>query len=504
MLLYSRKQRWKLLLVVLAAGIIAGSLLFTNQIVETIKSDERKKAELWSIAIQNRAKLVSYTSKLFDTLREEERKKVNLWLKAIVSLSQEKELEDYTLIIEVLESNSTVPIVVLDKKDKLITYRNVDEALLGSAEKIDSLTKKMAEKYEPISFTVYGKQKQRLFYTDSKIVIELENTLDNLINSFISETVINAASVPVILTDSTQKVILRWGNIDSLTASSNDRMLAMLNSMQQQNTPIRIDLGEEGGVSYAFYENSNTLKQLQYFPTVQFSFVGIFLLLSYLVFSTFRKAEQDQVWAGLAKETAHQLGTPLSSLLAWIEILKVNDTDPEIVNELTKDAARLEIITERFSKIGSKPELKLANIGEPFENTINYLSPRISKKVKLQLKNFDESGIKVKLNLPLFEWVIENLTKNAIDAMSGEGEITYEIVELEKFYQIDVWDTGKGIPNNKLKTVFEPGYTTKKRGWGLGLSLVKRIINDYHKGKITALNLPPRKGATFRILINKI
>jgi signal transduction histidine kinase len=503
MQLYSKKQRWKLLLVVLAAAIIGGSLWFTNNIVETIRSDERKKAELWSIAISNRAQLVSYTSKLFDTLREEERKKVNLWLKAIISLSQEKELEDYTLIIEVLESNTTVPIVVLDRNGKLITHRNVDEALLGSPEKIDSLTNAMAEKFEPIIFNIYGTQKQKLFYTDSKIVTELENTLDNLINSFISETVINAASVPVILTDSTKNNILRWGNIDSNIVSNPAEMKILLAQMEGQNRPIRIDLGEEGGVSYAFFENSKTLKQLTYFPAVQFSFVGIFLLLSYLVFSTFRKAEQDQVWAGLAKETAHQLGTPLSSLLAWIEILKANETDPEIVSELTKDAERLNTITERFSKIGSKPELKKSFIHEPFENTINYLSVRVSKKVVLKLENHDETQTQVLLNLPLFEWVIENLTKNAIDAMSGEGAVTYEIIELEKFYQIDVWDTGKGISSKNLKTVFEPGFTTKKRGWGLGLSLVKRIVEDYHKGKISALNLPNRKGATFRILIRK-
>ncbi|MGY6561182.1 MAG: sensor histidine kinase [Luteibaculaceae bacterium] len=502
-MLYSKKQRWKLLLVFLALLIVAGSLWFTNSIVETIKEDERQKALLWSVAIQNRAQLVSYTSQLFETLREEERKKVNLWLKAIVTLSSDKELEDYTLVIEVLESNTTVPIVVLDSKGKLITHRNVDETLLADKEKLDSLVKSMESRFEPIVFNIYKSQKQRLYYTDSKIVTELETTLDNLINSFISETVINAASVPVILTDSTQKQILRWGNIDSVTVQSAELMKAQLEKLRLQNEPIRIDLGEEGGVSYAFYSNSKTLNQLQYFPVVQFTFVGIFLVLSYLIFSTFRKAEQDQVWAGLAKETAHQLGTPLSSLLAWIEILKANNTDPEIVNELTKDAERLNTITERFSKIGSKPELKPHLIHIPFENSIQYLGPRISKKVELRLQNFDENQKEVLISPPLFEWVIENLTKNAIDAMSGEGTVTYEIIELEKYYQIDVWDTGKGIPSNKLKTVFEPGFTTKKRGWGLGLSLVKRIVEDYHKGKISALSIPTRKGATFRILLKK-
>jgi signal transduction histidine kinase len=218
------------------------------------------------------------------------------------------------------------------------------------------------------------------------------------------------------------------------------------------------------------------------------------------LFSTFRKAEQNQVWVGLAKETAHQLGTPLSSLMAWVNLLEVKGVDKETIEELNKDVTRLETITDRFSKIGSKPDLQEEDVVAVLDEIVNYLKPRISNKVKLTLSP-DKPEIITLLNRPLFGWVIENLCKNAIDAMAGEGELSITVHdELQQVF-VDITDSGKGIPSNLHKTVFQPGYTTKKRGWGLGLSLTKRIIENYHSGRIFVKRSELDKGTTFRIVL---
>jgi signal transduction histidine kinase len=227
--------------------------------------------------------------------------------------------------------------------------------------------------------------------------------------------------------------------------------------------------------------------------------VLIFILIAYMLFSTFRKAEQNQVWVGMAKETAHQLGTPISSLMAWIELLKSQGVDDSVTLEMQKDIERLETITERFSKIGSGGVLEEKNLNELLPKTLHYMKNRISSKVDFQFK-LAHTPIHVKINEPLFEWVIENLVKNAVDAMEGNGTITFETTEQNGKVYIDITDSGKGIPSSKLNTIFEPGYTTKKRGWGLGLSLVKRIIEEYHKGKIFVKSSSPQ-GTTFRIVL---
>jgi signal transduction histidine kinase len=217
-----------------------------------------------------------------------------------------------------------------------------------------------------------------------------------------------------------------------------------------------------------------------------------------VLFSTARKAEQDQVWVGMSKETAHQLGTPLSSLMAWNEHLLAKGIDPEIVLEMQQDVKRLNTITDRFSKIGSQPTLETQNVNEVLQNAIDYLKKRTSRNVIYHL-NLPEETVYTKLSTPLFEWVIENICKNAVDSMDGKGDITVSLFNVPEGLYIDIKDTGKGIAKSKFRTVFEPGYTTKKRGWGLGLSLCKRIVNNYHKGKIYVLQSELGKGTNFRI-----
>jgi signal transduction histidine kinase len=241
------------------------------------------------------------------------------------------------------------------------------------------------------------------------------------------------------------------------------------------------------------------LKQLYYFPYIQLGVIVIFLFISFFAFSSTKNAEQNRVWVGLSKETAHQLGTPISSLLAWVDLLKARYTEDKLIHEMSKDVNRLRIIAERFSKIGSAPDLNLVSLNDALSNAVQYINNRSSQKVAIECHFNDENPIFVHLNVPLFEWVVENLCKNAIDAMDGVGRIDLFVNHKDNDIVIDVQDTGKGIERNKYKTIFSPGFTTKKRGWGLGLSLAKRIIESYHDGKIYVKQSEIGKGTTFRI-----
>ena len=264
----------------------------------------------------------------------------------------------------------------------------------------------------------------------------------------------------------------------------------------------------EGGTGYAskvYYKNSRLYTLIKYFPFVQILLLGSFIALGYFGLNASRRAEQNRVWAGMAKETAHQLGTPISAIMAWIEILKdraKDEEDREIVDELTKDVHRLELVADRFSKIGSTPTLEPTSLNEELDKCAKYMSRRKPQKVSLVFEP-SEKNITVNINRHLFDWVIENLIRNALDAMDGVGEISLSATEDDQFAIIDISDTGNGIAANKFKTVFDPGYSTKKRGWGLGLSLAKRIIESYHKGKIFVKNSIINEGTTFTIKVPK-
>jgi signal transduction histidine kinase len=325
------------------------------------------------------------------------------------------------------------------------------------------------------------------------------------------EIVVANETIPVIVThkDGEPKIHKNVKTPGGLSASEiNDFLKQEVEEMREQYPPIIIaNKNEEGDVfnyEYIFYKNSFLLTQLQFYPYVQLSVIAIFFIVSYLAFSYSRTAEQNRVWVGLAKETAHQLGTPLSSLMAWLEYLK---SDPdlekrEITRELGKDIKKLEMITSRFSSIGSVPVLKEECISEIIRNSVNYLQTRISSKVQINLHS-ENGELTAKINKPLFDWVIENICKNAVDAMSGVGVID---IYLQKSPEgnviVDISDTGKGIPKNLIAQIFQPGFTTKKRGWGLGLTLAKRIIENYHQGKIFIKSSDINTGTTFRIVLN--
>lgn len=305
-------------------------------------------------------------------------------------------------------------------------------------------------------------------------------------------------SVPLILTDQDGKV-LQVRNIDSTKAANPEYITGRLQKMKAGNPPVVIELGQ-GMNHYIYYDESTFITRLRLFPYVQLGIISAFLLFAYVLFSTARASEQNQLWVGMAKETAHQLGTPISSLSAWLEILKEKKHDAETkeaLDEIEKDIGRLELVADRFSKIGSSPELKPEDLKPILEKSLGYIRKRSSELVTLGLQADD--GVKANLNIPLFEWVIENLLKNALDAMGGKGSIMIMASANEGQVIIDVKDTGKGIPKSNFNTVFQPGYSTKKRGWGLGLALSKRIIEQYHKGKIFVKESSPG-GTTFRIV----
>lgn len=329
---------------------------------------------------------------------------------------------------------------------------------------------------------------------------------------FITEEIIyKNNSIPTMLVDEGGK-ILNYTNVEvdlKWTPEQKERELRrQLDDMKAAFPPIPIVLRdpttqEEFGKQFVYYKNSFLLTQLIAYPYVQLSVIAIFAFISYLAFNYSKEAEQNRVWVGLAKETAHQLGTPLSSLMAWVEVLRDDPKahDRNIADELDKDIAKLRVVTERFSSIGSTPALKEENVHQLVTNVVSYLQPRVSNKINFEVYALSES-IRAQVHAPLFEWVIENLCKNAVDAMGSAGTISVKILRgSERKVFIDISDTGKGMPKSLIPNVFKPGFTTKRRGWGLGLALAKRIIENYHRGKIFVKHSEENQGTTFRIVL---
>lgn len=329
-----------------------------------------------------------------------------------------------------------------------------------------------------------------------------ENTDLNLVLKVINEN----NTIPVIVTDSKRNVQI-YRNVDLKGVNFEDSMKnaeAISSKLLDEGRYIRIYLDDSLKTDYinVCYDDSVILKRLSTYPYIQLGVVMLFVIVAIFALLTSKKAEQNKVWVGLSKETAHQLGTPISSLMAWTEILKENYPEDELIPEMDKDVKRLELIAERFSKIGSLPEPVPSSLMDVMTHVIDYMDRRTSSKVKF-IKDFPDNDIIVKINSSLFEWVIENLCKNAVDAMEGCGTITLHVEETASKVIIEVTDTGKGIKKKNIRNVFKPGFTTKKRGWGLGLSLAKRIVEEYHKGRIFVKNSEIGKGTTFRIELTK-
>ena len=340
-------------------------------------------------------------------------------------------------------------------------------------------------------------KKIKLWANATRLLIKGEGDINFLLDIAKDNT-----TIPIILIDDKGN-INATKNLDSTHVSDTAYLMEQLEIMKEQHEPIKIPYDETNNrYNYLYYKNSFILSQLKSYPIIQLTLIAFFALLSYFTLSASRRAEQNQVWVGMSKETAHQLGTPISSLKEWINLLRETEKEnqEELLVELDNDVRRLELITERFSKIGSDPVLKPENLDLVIENSLQYLNARTSSKVELSVSIL-KPGNWANINIPLFDWVIENLCKNAIDAMEGKGKIVVQLNHDEKHVYIDITDNGKGIPKSKFKTVFKPGFTTKKRGWGLGLSLVKRIVESYHNGSIYVRHSELGKGTTFRIVL---
>ena len=380
----NRIRQVKIVLVVMAVVLSVASLVVSNFLVRDLKVEEQRKMEIWAEAMR--------------------------------SMNNADETTDLTLVLTVLNSNNTIPVVVLDSEGRVQDYRNM-EVSSSSAEAIDAEV-----------------QREAL-------------------------------------------------------------------SMKEAGRAIRIDLGDSDYMEIC-YADSLILRRLAWWPYVQLGVVLIFVVVAIFALLSSKRAEQNKVWVGLSKETAHQLGTPISSLMAWYEVLRENYPEDELLPEMGKDVQRLQRIAERFSKIGSLPEPKPENLGEVLTAVVQYISRRASNRITMTC-DLPAEPLIAPVSAPLFEWVIENLCKNAIDAMEGKGSITITAKEEPTCISVEVSDTGKGIPKNRFSSVFAPGYTTKERGWGLGLSLAKRIVEEYHDGHIFVKNSELGKGTTFRVELKK-
>jgi len=364
---------------------------------------------------------------LVKDLSNEERNKMETWAEALNALNNADENTDMSLVLKVIQSNNTIPVIVMDSDGVVSDYRNIEMDVKNASDSVAYVSR-------------YGK---RMYDTGNYIKIYLTA------NDSVAE--------------------------DSLEVPDELRPYTLV-----------------------CYDESTLLKRLSQYPYWQLGVVMIFVVVAIFALLASKRAEQNKVWVGLSKETAHQLGTPISSLMAWVEILKENYPDDELIPEMNKDVKRLELIAERFSKIGSLPEPVDASMNEVLAHVVDYMDRRTSKKVEI-VRHLPEQEVIVKMNAQLFEWVIENLCKNAVDAMEGKGRIDLTLVDEGSRIVIEVSDNGKGIRKKDVKNVFTPGFTTKKRGWGLGLSLAKRIVEEYHKGKIFVKESEVGKGTTFRI-----
>jgi len=511
--LYSNKQKWKIGLIAIALILVGVSLFFSNTIVTKVGKRERDRVEQWADAIKKKLELVRLTDRTFSKLRNKEQREMTLWIDATKEVSKETPLDqipDYTFPLKIIKENKDIPVILFDNEHNISGYINLgfDTSDLHAqfpdlnSDAVNRLfedsLRVLSEAWKKInpSFTVEVFQGLYMtyVYNDSRELIQLEKDRDSLLSSFNKELINNDGLVPVLLIDGSKDSII-GSNLPKFKLTP-QRIERTIQELKLQNQPLIIDF-QNGQKSILYFDNSEELKQLQYFPYIIFFIIGLFVLIGYLIFSTFRKAEQNQVWAGMAKETAHQLGTPLSSLMAWIQLLESQGTDPMVTKEMQKDVDRLEVITDRFSKIGSGGKLKESDICSTITHVLDYLRPRISDKVAIEFKCSDE--LLIRHNPSLMEWVVENIVKNAVDAMEGKGILKVNVSAATGWVHIDITDNGKGIPQKMLKTIFQPGFSTKQRGWGLGLSLVQRIVKEYHSGKVFVLNSEVNVGTTFRI-----
>ncbi len=485
---------------IIALLLIAASLWYTNRLVKSIAEQETRQVRMWAAAMEQHAVMMQSTEEFFNKVSEQEQMRVDLLASAYRRLIDISSNENTAIYLDIIRNNISIPLVLIDEKDNILSSNNLPPEQEGK-KTFDAEMKMAYSKFPPIKIEPGYGIVQWLYYNESLNYTELKAVLEGMIDHFMEEITLNSMGVPVIITNEDQTQILSFGNLDTLMMKDSSYVARQLEIMRNENDPLQIEFMNKGKATI-FYRTTDLVQQTRYYPIIQFIVFALFLLVAYLLFSYARRSEQNQVWAGMAKETAHQLGTPLSSLMGWIELLKMQEEPFVGTHEMEKDIERLQIVTDRFSKIGSVPVPEPTDINYLIRDTMDYLQKRFSKKFEFEI-NLPEGELIMPLIPSLFRWVLENLTKNAVDAMGDHGKITLDLIDDGDHIHIDLSDTGKGIPKSQIKQVFNPGFTSKKRGWGLGLSLAKRIIEDYHKGKIGVKSSVVGEGTTFRITLRK-
>lgn len=490
-----KKISW---IILASAILLAGFALFEiNKLSNQIRESEQEKVKLWANAISQKAELVNSSEQFFAHVALDEHRKMELYTNVLRSFDKMEENADANFSLDyvryIVDSSETS--ILITDRDSIIT---APSELAGM--KLEGDLLKEFSRNQPFHYRIWG-MPMTLYYKESRVYTELRNVLNGFNKSFLTEITQNSVFVPVLVVDSLQGEVLGWGNIAESDFATPEKLAEKLCEMADENDPIEFRLPNNCR-AYLFYESTPLLHALQWVPLLYLFVAIVLVIVSYYLFRTARMMEQNRIWVGMAKETAHQLGTPISSLMAWSQYLEGKTFDSNYVTEVNKDLKRLETVAHRFSKIGSKPELKPEPVCATVQNVVNYLQTRSSRKVKFVM-NFPDQDLQVPMNRYLFEWVIENICKNAIDAMDGKGTFTVIVSYDSHHVYLDLADTGKGMSKKIQKKVFESGFTTKQRGWGLGLSLAKRIINQYHRGRIFVKYSVEGQGTVFRIVLNR-
>ena len=489
------KARWLILSITVLLAVVA--LVEINRVSIQMRKAEVEKVKLWAKAISQKAQLVNYSEEFFASVARDEHRKMQLYTNILRSFNRMGNDADADFSLDyvryIVDSCETA--IIITDADSIITVPSE-----WAGEKLEGRRLEEFSHNEPFHYRIWG-MKMTLYYKESKMYTELRNVLDGFNKSFLEEITNNGVLVPVLVVDSLQGEVLASGNLAKDEFDTPEALAARLCEMEAENDPIILRL-PDGQKAYVFYENTPMLKSMRWVPILYLFVLAVLMVISYYLFRTARTMEQNRIWVGMAKETAHQLGTPISSLMAWTQYLEGKTFTPEYAAEINKDLNRLETVTHRFSKIGSVPELEYESVCAAVSNALGYLQTRSSRKVKF-VTSFPEEDIRVPLNSYLFEWVIENVCKNAIDAMEGVGTFTVVVSSDSRYVYVDLGDTGRGMSPSVQKRVFDSGFSTKPRGWGLGLSLAKRIINDYHKGRIFVKYSVEGQGTVFRIVLRR-
>jgi two-component sensor histidine kinase len=498
--MFRNKERL-LFIAMLITGIFFVTFFFvTRSFIQKMRKDEHRKIEIWAEAVNQQAQVLRSATEYFEQVKKSEQNNMAIWAKAFSNLVN---LEgDFDFNRRIVNSNNDIPYIVVEagKRKRINMMQNTG---------IDPKTTKyfegdLLEEYShfpPINIT--GDSNRiiyRVYYKHSTTLTGLQNVVQQLVSSFIDEVVDNSVSVPVIMIAEKDGSVMVASRIDTSLYNTPEALDNTLDKMFNHDEPIKINDSEGNPIFTIYYEDSDIIKNLARIPYFIAFFVFVLMMVVWLAYIITKKSEDNKLWVGMSKETAHQLGTPISSLVAWNEYLKEQHGEQMVSEEIEKDILRLKTISERFSKIGSKPALEEKNITEFVEDAIEYLKNRLSKTITFKVQ-YSDNKIVAKINTVLMQWVVENMLKNAVDAIGTkkDGGIVISICRVKSKVIINISDNGKGMPKSLWKKIFNAGFTTKSRGWGLGLALCKRIVNEYHGGKVYVLTSTICIGTMFRI-----